>query len=92
MRFKFLPFLLLSACGVSHVDPNPPIQYVYCVTPDQYKKLVDAMPPKIGNTLDKDARKSNKQLVGQNVLVRRYADGLLTILGGCIGQPQQPAS
>lgn len=94
MRSKLLALgpavLILVGCDIPHVEPI--VQHVYCLTPDQYKALVDAEPPKIGNNLDKDARVSNKQLTQQNILVRRYADGLLKVLGGCIGQPQQPAS
>jgi len=80
--------LALTACG-ARPEPEIRIQRVYCLTPDQYKRLVDAEPAKIGNTLDKDARVSNKQLTNQNVLVRKYADGLLEVLGGCVS-PQSP--
>ena len=85
MRFKalcvFLP-ILLSACGMTP-KPETKILTVSCLTPEQYLKLVQAEPPKIGQQLEQDLRKQNRQLVQQNVLVRSYADGLLTILGGC---------
>lgn len=80
---KKLLFLLplLASCAP---HPQTVSQTVYCLTPAQYKQLVDAEPKKIGNTLDPDARKSNEQLVKQNILVRAYADGLLEVLGGCV--------
>ena len=91
MRFKFaLLALALTACHQSR--PEPIIQTVYCVTPEQYKKLVDAEPGKVGNTLTGNAQKDFKIVAGQDVLLRQYADGLLSVIGGCIGQPQQPAS
>lgn len=84
MRFSLLAALMLAGCaGHQHIETR--IQTVYCLTPAQYKELVDAEPAKIGHSLDPDARKSNKQLVTQNVLVRQYADGLLDVLGHCVG-------
>lgn len=80
---KIIPlFLMLAACGAK---PESIPHNVYCLTPEQYKALVDAMPPKIGNTLDPDLKTQNGQLVMQNILVRAYADGLLDVLGGCVG-------
>lgn len=85
MRFSLgLPLLLLAGCA-GHVDTAPPVQHVYCVTPEQYRAIVQAEPAKIGQTLDKDVRVQNKQLTEQNILVRSYADGLLQIIGGCMG-------
>lgn len=87
MLSKIIPLaLLLSACGAAHVEPVP-VQHVYCLTPEQFKAVVDKMPAKIGNQLDHDARIANKQLITQNILVRAYANDLLTVLGGCTGNP-----
>ena len=84
--FLLFPVLLtLLACQQKPETPTTVIQQVYCVTPKQYSDLKDAEPGKIGNSLPSDARDANKALVGQNILVRQYADGLLTVLGGCIG-------
>lgn len=92
MRFKcswLLPLLLLTSCGKLHVETR--IQRVYCVTPEQYTALVKAEPEKMGNKLDSDARKANTQLVSQNILMRQYADGLLTVIGGCTGPAPSPS-
>jgi hypothetical protein len=76
----------LTACGVTPPPkPETITQQVYCVTPEQFQALVDAAPKKIGNSIDKDARAANVQLTAQNILVRQYADGLLKVIGGCIG-------
>jgi hypothetical protein len=72
----------LSSCGVPHVETR--IQQVYCVTPEQYKKLVNAEPGYIKSNLTGNAQKDFKLSAEQNVLLRMYADGLLTILGGCM--------
>lgn len=82
MRRIIVITLALAGCA-----PKPQTfpHNVYCLTPSQFQTVVAAEPGKIGNTLDPDARKSNKQLVAQNILVRKYADGILEILGGCVG-------
>lgn len=80
--------LFLAACGKAHVETR--IQQVYCVTPDQYAKIVEAMPGKVGGTLTGNAQKDFKIAAGQNVLMRQYATGLLKVIGGCTGPAQQP--
>jgi hypothetical protein len=77
-----LVFLALAACAPK---PQSIPHNVYCLTPAQYKALVDAEPKKIGQSLSKDWSERDKQLTTQNILVRRYADGLLDVLGGCVG-------
>lgn len=78
----FLGAFFLTSCGITP-KPLVRIQTVKCLTPEQYLKLVQAEPEKVGQHLDSDPVKQNRQLVQQNVLVRQYADGLLTVLGGC---------
>ena len=86
MRFKLLPiFLLLAACAP---HPEVRIQTVYCVTPEQYTKLVNAKPAKVGNTLTGNAQQDFKIVAERDVLVRKYADGLLEVLGGCTSSPK----
>jgi hypothetical protein len=87
MRIKLLAavtFLGLAACGVTP-KPETRIQKVYCLTPEQFQKVVEAEPDKIGTRVDPDLRVAQKQLIGQNILVRQYADGLLQVLAGCTG-------
>jgi hypothetical protein len=92
MRFNCLLLLVLalSSCGLTpKVETR--VQRVYCLTPEQLTKLVQAEPSKIGQHLDPNLQVQNKQLKTQNVLVRKYADGLLEVLGGCTGNAQQPS-
>jgi hypothetical protein len=74
--------LLLAGCA-----PHPEVRVhdVYCLTPAQYKALKDAEPAKVGGTLTGNAQTDFKISAEQNVLVRKYADGLLDVLGGCVG-------
>lgn len=72
--------LILASCGAPHVETR--IQTVYCLTPAQYTTLVNAEPAKIGNSTTGDLPTDYKASVKQNVLVRKYADGLLEVLGG----------
>jgi hypothetical protein len=85
-----VPLLLLGACGTLQ-GIQTRVQTVYCLTPEQYKKLIQAEPEKIGHSLEPGLQEQNRQLVEQNVLVRKYSDGLLTVLGGCTGASPQPS-
>lgn len=84
---KLIPiFLLLAGCGVSHVATQPPIvQHVYCVTPKQFQALTKAEPAKVGNTLTGNAQQDVKIEGSSNILLRQFADGLLQVIGGCMG-------
>lgn len=84
-HFLILPLAFLAACSP---HPEVRIQTVYCVTPEQYTKLVNAKPAKVGNTLTGNAQQDFKIVAEQNVLVRKYADGLLEVLGGCTSSPK----
>lgn len=75
--------LALAACGQSHVQTR--IQTVHCVTPDQFRQIVAAMPPKVGQQLNGQAQHDFKIAAGQDVALRQYANGLLGVIGGCTG-------
>jgi hypothetical protein len=79
---------LLSLTGCATPNGQTRVQTVYCVTPEQYKTLVDAEPAKVGNIQTGDLQTDYKTSVRQNVLVRQYADGLLQVLGGCMSPVQ----
>ena len=82
MRFSLL-LLPLALLGCNKPQVETRIQTVHCVTPEQYRKLVEAMPPKIGKQLTGNSQEDFKLSAGQNVLMRMYANGLLTVIGGC---------
>lgn len=82
---KFVPFLFLAACA--HTPPETIVNQhlIYCVTPEQYSQLKDAEPGTVHDQLTKDAQK-DFVIVGNNAIALRiYADGLLKVIGGCIG-------
>ena len=54
-----------------------------CLTPDQYQRLADALPPKVGSQLTGDAQTDLKIIAGSTVELRGYAEGLLQVLRGC---------
>jgi hypothetical protein len=72
---------LLTSCGRPHVETR--IQTVHCLTPNQFKKLVAAMPPKVGDQLNGQAQHDFKIAAGSDVALRFYANGLLDVIGGC---------
>jgi hypothetical protein len=82
--------LALGACA--RTPPPQPIirvQTVYCVTGDQYRHLISLLPPKIGATLTGQAQQDFKIEEGSNVLLRKFASGLLDVIGGC-SKPDLP--
>ena len=60
---------------------------VHCVTPEQYQKLKDAEPRKVGDKLTGQAQDDLKIIAGNNVELREYSHGLLGVIGGCTGNP-----
>lgn len=89
MKKLILLPVFLSLCAFTCQErPQTVIQRVYCVTPEQYKKIADAEPKKIGNDTTGDLPTDYKASVKQNVLMRQFADGTLEVLGGCIGPAQ----
>lgn len=87
MKMKLILAGLASimAVGCARTPPQPVIQRVYCLTPDQYKKLVEAMPAPVHDQLNKQAQHDFIVVANQSVLLRLYANGLLEVLGGCTG-------
>lgn len=86
-KLMLIPVLLSLSAFTCTPKPKTEIitQQVYCVTPDQYAKLKDAEPQSIRDALTGQAQQDFKITAGQDVLLRIYADGLLKVLGGCIG-------
>lgn len=58
---------------------------VYCVTAEQYKQLVDAQPKKVGDRLTGQAQDDFKIVAGSAIALRVYSDGLLEVIGNCVG-------
>ena len=74
-----LAALALSGCATTRYAPT------HCVTPEQYQKLKDAEPPKVGKDLTGQAQDDLKIIAGSNVELREYSHGLLGVIGGCVG-------
>ena len=87
-KLAFLFPLLLTGCALFQ-KPETRYVNVYCVTAEQYKKLVDAQPDKIGHTLTNQAQKDFKIVAGSAIALRVYSDGLLEVLGNCVGPTDQ---
>jgi hypothetical protein len=86
MRSSLTVLALLSAgCATTPPAPVTVVQHVYCLTPEQFTALVKAKPAKVGGTLTGNAQQDFKIVAGQDVLLGVYSDGLLTVLGGCVG-------
>jgi hypothetical protein len=83
-KLIFCSLFVLSACAKT---PPPQIEQhlLYCVTPEQYQALVNSKPGLINDKLTGNAQNDFKIVAGQDVLLRIYADGLLKVIGGCIG-------
>lgn len=58
---------------------------VHCVTSEQYQKLKDAEPPKIHDKLTGKANEDIRPIAGSNVRLRAWGQGMLGVLGGCVG-------
>ena len=72
-----LAALALSGCTTTRYVTTP------CLTADQYQRLADALPPKVGSQLTGDAQLDLKIIAGSTVELRGYAEGLLQVLRGC---------
>jgi len=70
----------LSGCATVHTRYST----VYCVTPDQYAKLKQAEPPKVGDKLTGNAQDDLKTIAGSAVRLRTFSDGLLGVIGSCV--------
>lgn len=56
---------------------------VPCLTGEQFQRLKDALPPKVGSTLTGDAQRDVKIIAESNVRLRGYSESLLELLKGC---------
>ena len=75
-------FALLVLTGCAHTTHL--YTTVYCVTPDQYAKLKQAEPPKVGSSLTGNAQDDLKTIAGSAVRLRTFSDGLLGVIGSCV--------
>lgn len=73
--------IALALAGCAHTRYTQ----IHCLTPDQYQKLKDAEPPKIGDKLTGRADEDIKPIAGSAVRLRAWGQGLLGVLGGCAG-------
>jgi hypothetical protein len=81
-RFVVLTALVgipLSGCSTTRYVTVP------CVTPEQYKKLQADEPPKVKDKLTGKADEDIRIVGGSAVRLRGWGQGLLGVLGGCVG-------
>lgn len=80
----FIATFFLSSCAL--FKPGETRYFpVYCVTADQYRQLVDAQPKKVGDRLTGQAQDDFKIVAGSAIALRVYSDGLLEVIGNCVG-------
>lgn len=87
-KLMLLPVLLSLSAFTCQERPEPVVHQhlIYCVTPEQYAQLVDAKPKQMSKSdLTGQAQEDFITSTRQGILLRIYADGLLKVLGGCIG-------
>lgn len=72
-------FLCLSACTSTRYVTVP------CLTQDQYGKLKADEPPKVKDQLTGEADKDIRVIGGSAVRLRAWGNGMLGVLGGCVG-------
>lgn len=58
---------------------------VPCLTQEQYDKLKADEPPKVKDQLTGEADKDIRIIGGSAVRLRAWGNGLLGVLGGCVG-------
>ncbi len=56
-----------------------------CISQSQYDALVAQMPPKIKSQLTGQADSDIRIIAASGVRLRGFAEGLLTVLKGCVG-------
>jgi hypothetical protein len=60
-------------------------QRIYCVSKDQLEQLKKSQPERIKSKLTGQADIDVGILAGSAIRLRAHDDGLLTVLGGCVG-------
>jgi hypothetical protein len=74
-----LAALALSGCAHVRYVTSP------CVSQEQLDELKRAEPPKIHDKLTGRADEDIKPMAGSNIRLRAWGNGLLNVLGGCVG-------
>lgn len=59
---------------------------VKCLNIEQYQKLKDAEPKRVGDRLNGNAQDDIKTIAGSAVELRTYSEGLLGVIHGCVGK------
>lgn len=67
----------LTACQTTRYAP------VHCIDREQYKKLADAEPEKVGSRLTGRADEDVSTIAGNAIRLRAWGRGLLGVLEGC---------
>jgi hypothetical protein len=81
-RFVLLTALVgipLSGCSTTRYVTVP------CVSQEQYEKLKADEPEKVHDKLTGKADEDIRTIGGSAVRLRAYSQGLLGVLGGCVG-------
>lgn len=78
---RSLPLIALALAGCAHT------RYVTvpCVTQEQVDGFKAAEPPKIHDKLTGKADEDIRPIAGSNVRLRSWGEGMLGVLGGCVG-------
>ena len=82
---KTILSIALAALALSACAPHP-VAIVHCVTPEQYQKLKNAEPPKVGSKLTGQAQDDLKIIAGRTVELQSWGEGLLGVIAGCSGE------
>lgn len=70
---------MLSGCVTTRYAP------VHCLSKEQLEQLKAQKPGKIRDQLTGQADEDLKKVAGRLVRVEAWGDGLITVLGGCVG-------
>jgi hypothetical protein len=76
----------LAACGLTGCATPQRYATVHCLTKEQYEALKSQQPPKVHSELTGNADRDTQILAGSLIRVRAFSDGLLQVLGGCVGK------
>lgn len=82
-RAAGVAFVALAAFALSGCATTRYVR-VYCVTQAELQQLKNAKPGKVHSQLNGQADHDIKPIAGRLIRVEAYADGLITVLGGCV--------
>lgn len=74
-----LGFVTLGGCTTTRYVRTP------CLSQEQLEQQRQAEPPKIHDKLTGRADQDIRTIAGNNIRLRAWGEGLMTILGGCTG-------